>query len=414
MRIAQFHKASVAAISILLAIGLCQIFSQDASSCSYSDWFAVQAAQIQGKKLSPLCQGELAAAEDHRSLAESKLKAVIKANAHSPDAYEAHSVLTHFYLRIGRFHDAELQIEEMSSAKPNAPDLVNVRSLFALLGSHTDMTVSTGPVTTVRTHTIDGNIFAPVTVNGAVRSYMLDTGLDLSLMSEAETAHLGLKPESSTTKMSDISGMAGAELRLVVVDDLLVGATHIRHVPFMVVADTNGAFVGVPPDQHGILGIQPLAALGKLSFQADGMLTISGSTNPAAATLPLMFVGTSPITQIKYGGRMLPVTFDMGATQTTFNPPFAKLFPEMVESGKKRNHDLNGISGKTVQPSISVPKLSLWFGRDVKLAPATILLDKTTDSSGWAAANLGYDVMQQARPFTVDFQAMKIEFTGQR
>jgi hypothetical protein len=412
VRTAQLNKACIAVVSILLSIAPSQIFSQDASSCGYSDWFAAQAAEIQGKELTALCQGELDAGEDHRSLAESELNAVIKTNPRSPDAYEAHSALAHFYLRIGRFHDAELQIQEMSSAKPTAPDLVNVRSLFALLGTHSDMTVSVGHSTTVRTHTIDGNVFSPVTVNGSVRSYMLDTGLDLSLMSEAEAAHLGLKPESSTTKMSDISGMAGAELRLVVVDDLLVGATHIRHVPFMVVADTNGAFVGIPPDQHGILGIQPLVALEKLSFQADGMLTISGNTNPIVATLPLMFAGTSPLTQIKYYGQTLPVTFDTGATQTTFNPPFAKLFPELVESGKKQNHDLNGLSGKTVQPSVSVPQLSVWFGRDVEIAHATILLDKTTGSSAWAAANLGYDLMQQARPFTVDFQAMKVEFTA--
>jgi hypothetical protein len=49
------------------------------------------------------------------------------------------------------------------------------------------------------------------------------------------------------------------------------------------------------------------------------------------------------------------------------------------------------------------------FGREVDLTPAVILLDQTTGASAWAAANLGYDLMQQARPFTLNFRRMKIE-----
>jgi predicted aspartyl protease len=363
-----------------------------------------------GKELSRLCKGEMDAAEDHRRQAETELNDVIKAAPHSDDAYAARSALAHFYLRVGRFHDAEAQIEAMLAAKPNAADLANVHSLYALLAAHPDMTVHSDRAASVPNQIIEGNLFAPVTVNGSARSYMLDTGLDLSLMSEVEAKRLRLKPKSSTTRLNDISGLAGSALRVVVVNDLTVGAIHLRHVPFLSVADTNGAFVGIPSDQHGILGIQPLVALRRLSFEANGMLTINGKDEPTATTEPLLFVGTSPITQIAYQGRALPVTFDTGATQTTLNPPFAKAFPEVVRSGQSQNHDMNGLSGTAVQRSVSVPRLSLEFGRKVELAPATILLDQTTGASAWAGANLGFDLMQQARPFTVDFSEMKIEF----
>jgi len=401
-------------IGLALLLVTSPAFSQDASACGSADWFAVRLAQAHGKVLSALCKGEMDAAEDHRQRAETELNEVIKAAPHSDDAYAARSALLHFYLRIGRFHDAGAQIEAMREAKPKAPDLANVRSLFALLAAHPDMTVNGDQGESVRSQIIGGNVFAPITVNGAARSYMLDTGLDLSLMSELEAKRLGLKPESSTTRMSDISGLVGAEVRVVVVDELTVGAIHLQHVPFLVVADTNGAFVGIPPDQHGVLGIQPLAALGRLSFEANGMLGIrrgmNGKDETVATTEPLLFVGTTPITRIVYQGRTLPVTFDTGATQTTLNPPFAKAFPEVVRSGQSQNHDMNGLSGTTVQKSVSVARLSLEFGRKVELAPATILLDQTTSTSAWAGANLGFDLMQQARPFAVDFRQMKIEF----
>lgn len=388
-------------------------FSQDASLCGYPDWFAVQQAQNQGKKLSPLCKGELDAGEDHRVLAETELNSVIKSAPQSAEAYQAHSTLSHYYQRIGRFHDAEAQVNAMLASRPAAPDLANIHSLFNLLASHPDMTVASEHTATIPTQTIAGNIFAPVTVNGSRRTYMLDTGMDVSAMSEQEAAHLGLKVRSSTTRMNDINGAAGEELRVVVVNDLVVGATHIRHVPFLVFPNDNGAFTGLPPDHQGVLGIQPLSALGSLSFHANETLTILHNTGRTVTSAPLIYMGTSSLTQIVYGERALTVTLDMGATQTTFNPPFGKLFPEVVKTGTNQNHDLSGLSKSTVQPSVSVPHLKFQFGRMIELDPATILLNQTTGSSAWAAANLGYDVMQQARPFTLDFRKMKIEFTSQ-
>ena len=75
----------------------------------------------------------------------------------------------------------------------------------------------------------------------------------------------------------------------------------------------------------------------------------------------------------------------------TLNPLFAKEFPEVVEGRNTQSHAMIGLSGTTAQGSVSVPHLTLKFGREVELAPATILLDQTTAASAWAAANFGYD-----------------------
>lgn len=408
----RFFRLHILMIGSLLAIAPFQALSQDASSCGYPDWFAVQHAQVEGRHLSPLCKGELDASEDHRSLAERELNAVIAAAPQSAAAYKAHATLSQFYLRIGRFHDAEAQIEAMLAVKPNAPDLVNIHSLIKILANHPDMAVSNADATaSVNTHVMYGNVFAPVTMNGTATSYMLDTGADFSIMSDVEAARLRLRPESSTTTTSDISGRSGEQLKVVVIDDLIFGATHLRHVPFFVIADTNDAFSGTPSDQHGILGIQPLVAVRKLTFRADGKLVIAGKTEPAIAKAPILFADRMPLTQIRYRDRPLTVTLDLGATQTTLNPLFGRLFPDVVQSGKTQSHDLTGVSGTTVQQSVSVPHLTLQFGRNVNLTPATILLNQTTGASAGATANLGFDLMQQAEPFTIDFRTMNIEFS---
>jgi hypothetical protein len=76
----------------------------------------------------------------------------------------------HFYLRIGRFHDAEAQILAMLAAKPAAPDLANVRSLFALLANYPDLTVPVAAkapaiCATMNNGTSDGRIPAKVSDN---------------------------------------------------------------------------------------------------------------------------------------------------------------------------------------------------------------------------------------------------------
>jgi hypothetical protein len=384
--------------------------SADKTPCGSPDWFAVRRDFLERKQLTDLCKGQLDASEGNTTAAESELTAIIHKSPDSEAAYQARSTLAHLYFRQGRFREARTQVDAMAAMKPGAADLQNVQPLYELLATSADLEVVYGQPSTIDSKTIDGNVFAQVVVDGSDVFYMLDCGLNLSMMSESEAARLHLMPQSVGTRMSDIGGKVSAPLSVVFVDKLTVGATHLRHAPFLVVPDTNGAFEGIPQRSRGILGIQPLIALRTLGFEAGGKLRVGGKTRTAAAETPLLFDGEMPLTQIVYQNKSITVTFDSGATQTTFNPPFVKSFPEVLRAGSSGAHTLNGLSGTTETRSSTVPQLVFVFGREIKLSPATILLDETAGSSAWAAANLGYDSMVQAVPFTIDFQGMRIVF----
>ena len=384
--------------------------SGNETSCVNPDWFAVRQKFLEGEQLTALCKGELDAAEGNVRAAENELGVIIHRTPGSEDAYHARSTLSHLYFRLGRFHEAEAQVGAMGAMKPGAADLRNVRPLYELLARSPDLAIGYSQPSTIESKMFDGNLFAPVVVNGTAAVYMVDSGMNLSMMSESEAARLHLTPQSIETRMSDISGKVSAPIRVVVVDELTVGATHLRHVPFLVVLDTNGAFEGVPEGERGVLGIQPLIALGSLGFELGGKLRVGGKTKTSMAEAPLLFDGAMPLAQIVYQGKPITVTFDSGATQTTFNPPFVNLFPDILRAGTNITHAMNGISGTTEQRASNIPQLVFAFGREVRLSPATILLDETSASSAWAAANLGYDSMQQAVPFTIDFRQMKVVF----
>ncbi len=383
--------------------------AQTTSTGPSPDWFAVKLAQQTGATLSVLCKGQLGIAEGLPA-AEHELRTLIASSPQSGDAYAAHSTLLHFYLRVGRFRDANAEVIAMLKARPAASDLVDMHSLLALLAAYPDFAINDSHPATVRTEVFDGNVFAPVKVQGAERSYMLDNGMAISMMTESEAKSLGLTPHSSTLQMHDISGLSGPALQIVMVDRLIFGSTELRNIPFMVVEDTHGAFLGVPEGHHGILGIQPLVAAGTLEFHADGSLSLASRVRQASTSIPMLYAGEGVLTQILYRDRPLTVTLDTGATQTTINPPFTALYPDVLSEGKNEDHVMNGVSGTSKQKSVSLPHLSLRFGRSVELSPATILLSQTTGTSAYAAANLGYDLLQKARPITLDFTHMVIRF----
>ena len=136
----------------ILLMGSPPLVAQDVSACLSPDWFVVQKTQLAGARLSPLCVGELHAAEDHRKATESELRAVITGDPQSTDAYEARSTLEHFYFRIGRFRDANAQIDAMLRTRPTAPDLLKtLHSLLALLASYPDFSLAKSSPATVRT-----------------------------------------------------------------------------------------------------------------------------------------------------------------------------------------------------------------------------------------------------------------------
>ena len=112
-----------------------------ADSCQQEDPFQLRDA-VEHSKPSLLCTGVLAASEAKRKEAEHDLSAVIHANPHSADAYEAHDNLLWMFFTEGRFRKALRQLDQMMAEKPNQADTIAVHSLLASLGIYPDLSVT--------------------------------------------------------------------------------------------------------------------------------------------------------------------------------------------------------------------------------------------------------------------------------
>lgn len=376
-------------------------------SCQPQDWFQLQ-EQVAKGNASLLCKGAVDSSLEKRAVAERELKTVIRKTPRSASSFSARETLGNMYLREGQYRKALSQLDQALIEKPDAEDVEAVHSMVSILAQSPDLTVAKSKPATVRSETIEDNLFLPVTVNGHAATYIMDTGANISAICESEASRLGLKVRETTTKISDINGTPSG-VRVTDAPDLWIGKTHLKHVAFIVYPDTNEPFVSNPEGHKGVLGIPVLIALG--AFRIDRDKRVDLQTGPALSqgkAIPLVFDGEIPVTQMRLNGKTLNFTFDTGADKTYLYKAFANAFPEVIQTGNKQPHTVTGVSGSVQQESVELPSVRFSFGKEVVLAPATVLLTETSDNSKWSSGNLGFDLVLQALPITIDFRSMQL------
>ncbi len=374
------------------------------------DPFVLKKAVASGAA-SAFCAGILSADEQKARAAERELRAIINREPRSEDAYQAHSNLFSMYFRDGQYRLANKELGQMLAEKPGQPDTLAIRSLVRALSQIPDMRVSARKTLSIQSEHSDGNLHIPIRINGRLATYIVDTGANLSMMSESEAKRLGLTVTSSASSLTGIGGAQTSTAKVADASDLMIGQTHIRNSAFVVLPDSEEPFVELPEEQRGILGLPFLMALGSFRIDPNGTVTIAPPETAAPSnSAPLAFVDLNPVTQVGFSGQALTFTLDTGATSTTLNPAFARQFPATVNEGTVKSHKLTGFGGSTEESSSIVPSLGFEFGRPVSLVPATIFLSDGKISQVWAAGNLGFDLMQKALPLTIDFSHMRVEF----
>ncbi len=296
----------------------------------------------------------------------------------------------------------------MLTIKPKAEDVLGDRPLVLGFSHYPDQSSSVRASVLASSDIDDGYPHLPVLVNGKKTLWSMDTGANISAITDAEAAALGLTVRSVATKMQDISGSSFA-INITEVEDLRIGHCHLKHVSFFVLPNTQPPFNDLPVDQQALLGIQVLRGLRSVRIKKHEQVEVGVKPERSGTWTQLAFDQATPVLQLKLEDRPLNFTFDTGATRTTLNPTFASAFPQTMKLGEAKQHKLTGVGGSTTQDAVEIPRLTFTLAnQNVELSPATVLLKKTTGTSVWAAGNFGFDLLRQTEPFTIDFRNMRL------
>lgn len=373
-------------------------------------WFKLRDA-VQAKRVSAFYRGVVASAFNDVKQAEQHLQSFIESEPDSERASDARAMLIYLYQRAGQYGQAVSEIEKALAVKPDDVGLKNARALFGALSQYPQQSVVERRFSRVRYSMRGGNMFVPVKVNQKSANYLVDTGANFSLISEAEAKRLGLTVHGSGgSRIGDAAG-ASVGFRIAVADQLTVGRIRLRHVTFLVMRDDQQPFIDLPSGERGVLGLPVLLALQTLRWKQEGTFEVGfapGSRKGPKANI--CFEGSNLIIEGEFRQSKINVFLDTGATRTRALPLFAKEFASFInEFGTKGTDRVTGVGSSVEVDAITLPELALRInGFDVVRRPAQVLLKETTSDSRWWHIWISLDLLNQARVVTLDLKSMRL------
>jgi len=210
-----------------------------------------------------LYKGAVASAFNDSKDAEKYLGQAIEQAPNSKDAEEAHEILAYLYARSGMSQEAVRQYDAILRIKPGREDVENVRPIFSAFGRYPDQSIDRLRRTTVRGKISEKGIVIPVSINKKTVHWGLDTGFNLSIMSESEARMLGLTIDEASAQATDLSGST-VKVRTAVVPTLAIGKVRLHNVPFLIATDTQQPWNELPSGSRAFIGLPVAIALGSI------------------------------------------------------------------------------------------------------------------------------------------------------
>jgi hypothetical protein len=310
------------------------------------------------------------------------------------------------YLRTGRYADARRLIDEMLKTEPR-DDLKNVRAVF---GSGPNMRVRHAAASFTCEVTETG-VLLPLTVNGRRVNWLLDTGANVTMISDAEAARLGLVIRDSEGRAADLAG-GSTGVRTAIARRLVVGRTQLEDVPFLLTPADQMPWRELPPGKQGILGLPLAIALDALRWTRTGACH-TGSTTVDASSRPtspnLRYDRLHIVTKVDVDGKTLEFLLDTGnQAGTQLWERFGKDFDSLVkERGRRGSARVTQIGGATDRDIIVIPGMQLKVGGKDTTLPEGKLFSRPV-GDGRFHGLLGMDVLSQATEVTIDFRSMTL------
>jgi hypothetical protein len=356
---------------------------------------------------SPLADASRASALNQNDAAEKLLRQIIRRAPRSPEASEAHKLLSRIYIRTGRYKRATDNLDEWRRDFPNNADAQAEREDVEQFRGLPDQ-INGQRRTAVLKH--EGDFSAPLTVNGKECTFLMDTGAWVSIITQQAAERLGLEFRGAGGVIGDSSGK-GFAARTAVAKELVLGNMRFKNVSFFVVPDQE-PFTSFPVDQRGILGVPIHFAVGTWQWSKSGTIRLGEKIPPGGSQPNLVFFRNKTLVSAEIAGRSVFFTLDSGAINTDLNSNFVGSFGDVVANAQKTTRDITGVGGTSTFEAYVLSELKLSVaGRQLTLRPAEVTLQRLAGPGGECCiGNFGDDLLMQAEGFSLDFDNMSLRF----
>jgi len=323
---------------------------------------------------------------------------------------EIHRLLSWAHVRRGNFAQALQHLVAAWGTMQTDDALFRRWPLFATLARLPEQSVLHNTSCTLSYEMVDGNMFVAARVHDQPLNCMIDSGANISFMTETTARQLGMKIHPLPPHQCQMYGATGAHTTYMAAnaEEVRLGSFRLANVPFLIVKDDQLDF---PARYQSALGLTVLLAFTTLCWEPDHTLHIGAS--PSASDLPtpnLCFDDADPILHATVQHQDILLLLDTGNGQTILGQPFAKRFPHyhasLTPNGRMQIH---GVSGRTEVDCVTLKYIIMRIGNtDLVLSPAHILQRGTTPKSRWLHGSVGIDLLNRAKRITMDFRSMTL------
>lgn len=326
---------------------------------------------------------------------------------------KVHQEMADAYTRLGQYRDAAAEWTALLGLiPPDDPERAEIEeglSMWESLGDVAAQSVEFGGNVLVQARYDLLTRSIPLLVNGTKADWILDTGANLSIVSESEAKRLGLDVRNSSVHGS--SGHTGKQFstRPAVASEIRVGSARLHNVIVMVIPD-HAMHFGPLGLKHlaGILGLPAIRALGSVEISANGEMRIEPGPPKTTGKPNICFNELSPIVQVYHAGRPVSMALDTGGNVSYLYPSFRDFMTpeELKELGRRRDRS-NGVGGSITLESDLVRAIQFELpGKTVLLKNISLRRASTPAFDGYTEGLLGMDAMNGG--FTLDFRAMQL------
>jgi aspartyl protease len=370
-------------------------------------WFELRDA-AQGKNVPALYLGAVASAFNRVKDAEKYFNRAIREASNAEASNEARGILASLYIRVRRTADAGRLIDEILTVAPERSDIRNARVIFGAFRDRQNQSVQSRRGT-FRCEVSDNGVRIPLSANGQPVSWLLDTGANITLLSEAEARMVGLVVHDSTGQAADLAG-GTTKVRTAQVGRIVLGETEMRNVPVLVLPESQPPWNELPPGKQGIIALPVALALQSIHWTKSGTCqTGPVARREATNRSNLAFDQFNLLARVDFEGRPLDFILDTGnQRETQLWERFARDFPLLLkERGSRGITRITQIGGSNEREVTVVPDVRLRVGGfETALRPANVFSKPVGNDS--YHGNLGMDLLSQAAEVAIDFQTMSL------
>ena len=254
----------------------------------------------------------------------------------------------------------------------------------------------------LRTRTID------LTVRDVTLPWLIDTGANLSVVSESAARRLRLEVRDVGYHVAGSTGHA-VTARLAVIDKLPVGGVILRNVVAIVVP--NAALRIRPPHADyridAVLGSPALTRFGRFRIEREGDMTIDRAAPPLRSGARLFIDALTPLAEVEIAGRGSLMSIDTGANRTALYASYAASFTGRARLWSRQRDTTVGLGGGSDAETAVEPELTIGVGA-ARVAEHGVSVALEGDRASPILGNLGQSGLSERCSYTFNFGSMRL------